>query len=225
MRPEHDDTRLDKARNDRGDSRARGPEPREAEIAEDQQGVEAEIHHNGHDARNHGHDGLARLAQRAGIALRQRKRDKADEHDEQIFLCIAEAGRDLLRGAVTLEVQEDQVLAEQQENARAEHRKGRADEQLEAERLPHAVPVALAVILRTENARAGHRTEDGEVKHKDQLIDDGNAGHLLRADAADHNIIQQADEVCDAVLDHDGDCNGERHFIERRISDVFLSER
>ena len=63
------------------------------------------------------------------------------------------------------------------------------------------------------------------IIHKDQLIDDGNAGHLLRADAADHDIIQQADEVCDAVLDHDGDCNGERHFIKRRISDVFLSER
>jgi len=39
------------------------------------------------------------------------------------------------------------------------------------------------------------------------------------------DIIQQADEVCDAVLDHDGDCNGERHFLKRRISDVFLSER
>ena len=95
--PEHDDTRLDKASDDRGNGRARGAETREAEIAEDQQRVEAEIHHNGHDARNHGHDGLARLAQRAGIALRQRERDKADEHDEQIFLCIAEAGRDLLR--------------------------------------------------------------------------------------------------------------------------------
>lgn len=48
----------------------------------------------------------------------------------------------------------------------------------------HAVPVTLAVILRTENTRAGHRAENGEVKHKDQLVDDGNAGHLLRADAA-----------------------------------------
>lgn len=98
-------------------------------------------------------------------------------------------------------------------------------EQLEAECLPHAVPVALAVILRAENARAGHRAENGKVEHENELIDNGNAGHLLRADAADHDVVQQADEVRDAVLDHDGDRNGKRHFIEHRIADVFLSER
>ena len=85
--------------------------------------------------------------------------------------------------------------------------------------------IFLPEILSCKNSRTGNPSENAEIIHKDQLIDDGNAGHLLRADAADHDIIQQADEVCDAVLDHDGDCNGERHFIERRISDVFLSER
>ena len=84
--------------------------------------------------------------------------------------------------------------------------------------------IAAAEKLCAENARAGDGTKNGKVEDKNQLIDDGDTGHLLRADPADHDIIQQTDKIGDAVLNHDGDGNGKDHFIEGGAAEVPPSE-
>ena len=72
--------------------------------------------------------------------------------------------------------------------------------------MAHALVVALAVELRAENGCARKAAEDGEVKDEQKLIDDGDTAHGFGAEAADHDVIEQADKACDALLhDHRDD--------------------
>ena len=60
---------------------------------------------------------------------------------------------------------------------------------------------------------------------KNELIDDGNTRHCLCAEAADHYVVKQGNEVSYAVLNDDGNCNGKHRFVKALIAYVFFDER
>ena len=118
-----------------------------------------------------------------------------------------------------MKIQPKQRVAVQQKHDNADDQDAHADVKLEAEGMAHAVVVAFAVKLGAVDARAGQRAEDRQVKHKQKLVDDSDARHRLRADAPDHDIVQQADEVGDAVLNNDRHRHRQHFFIKCFITD------
>ena len=82
--------------------------------------------------------------------------------------------------------------------------------------------VFLTEILRGEDPRARYAAKQTQIIDKDQLIDDGNAGHGFRADPADHDIVQKVYEISDAVLHHDGHGNRQNHLIESSVAYEFV---
>ena len=60
--------------------------------------------------------------------------------------------------------------------------------------------VALTKILSAKNARRGCRAKDRQIVDKNQLVDNGNAGHLLRAQLSHHDIIQKTDQIGNGIL-------------------------
>ena len=139
----------------------------------------------------------------------------------QVFLGVAKTGGDLLGSALALEIEHDELLIQQQKHRDARRGQGRAEQKLVAERVAHAPVVAAAEKLGAEDARAGDGTEDAQVEDEQQRVGDGDAGHLLRSDPPDHNIVQHTHKLRDAVLDHDGDGDGQGHFIESPVADKF----
>ena len=120
------------------------------------------------------------------------------------MLCVLHDQRRIAL-ALGAEVEPDQPLAAGQEERRRAAAQQEGAVQLVAEGLPDAVIVALAVKLRCEQPRAGHRAENAQKIDEHQLIDNRHAGHLLRAHLPDHHVVKQADEIADRVL------NGDRH--------------
>ena len=78
--------------------------------------------------------------------------------------------------------------------------------------------VTAAKELGTENAGTGHGTEDAEVEDKDQLVGDGNTGHLGGTHRSDHNVVQHIHEVGEAVLHHNGQHQQYEAPIERLVA-------
>ena len=70
--------------------------------------------------------------------------------------------------------------------------------------MAHTFVVAAAEKLRAEDARTGHRAEDAQVEHKDELIGNSDAGHLSGTHGSDHDVVQHVYKVREAVLDHNG---------------------
>ena len=54
--------------------------------------------------------------------------------------------------------------------------------------------------LSRKDARAGHRAEHAQIEHKQQLVDDGNAGHGFRTHLTYHHIVKHTDKTGDDVL-------------------------
>lgn len=59
--------------------------------------------------------------------------------------------------------------------------------------------------------------EDGREINDE--IHNRSAGHRFCTDSSDHNIIQQTYKICDAILDHNWNCNRKNHQIKLFISD------
>ena len=66
--------------------------------------------------------------------------------------------------------------------------------------------ISLSVILRPENTGCRNRAENRQIVYKNQLVDDGNPGHLFRAKLSHHDVIQKADEIRDRILYNHGQC-------------------
>ena len=95
------------------------------------------------------------------------------------------------------------------QNDKARCCKQQRKQNLQTEGIADAFVVALPEILRRENADAGETAEDTEDPDKHQLIDDRDAGHGVRADAPDHDVVEHVDKVCNAILEHDRNGDGE----------------
>ena len=75
-----------------------------------------------------------------------------------------------------------------------------------------------AVKLRPKDTDAGNSAEYCQIKDQQKLIDNGNPRHLLRADTPYHDIVQKPHKVGDAVLDHDGHGDSQRHPVEGSVA-------
>ena len=100
----------------------------------------------------------------------------------------------------------DQLLPEgkQKHNRHCQHAKNHPE--LEAHAVFDAFLVAFSVILGCIDPRSGKAAENAEVEHEHQLVHDGHAGHLIRADLSHHDIVQHPDKIRDSVLN----CNRHR---------------
>ena len=116
----------------------------------------------------------------------------------------------------------DQRLAAEKEDPDKNHRRGRRDIELGAEGIGYAPGVAAAVILGGEDTRPGEAAEDAEVENKEQLIDDGDAGHRLRPHLAHHDIVQEVYEVGNHVLDQNGNQDQIELAVKGPAADIFF---
>ena len=81
------------------------------------------------------------------------------------------------------------------------------------------------VELGGEDTGAGRSTENAQVEHEHELVDDGNTAHLHGADGADHDVIQQGNKIGNTVLDDDGDGYPQNPAVKGPVADVFLEHR
>ena len=68
--------------------------------------------------------------------------------------------------------------------------------------------------LRRKDTDTGKPSEQSQIPDEQQFIDNCHTGHRIRTDPAHHNIIQHADKIRDAVLDHDRHGDRQRSFIK-----------
>ena len=219
MGVDHDDRHLDIAGEDRRNRRAGDAQPRKAELAEDQQIVEHQIDQNGRNAGEHRQARLAHLAQRARVDLRNRERQKTQQHDQQVILAKAHRARHVRRIGSLGQIQTDQLLGEQQEHRECEHEHHDGNQPLDAEAVPDALVVLRPGKLRGKDARPRQTAEDTEIKDEEKLVDNSHRGHLKRAYAAHHDVVQQADHVGDGILNDDRHDDGDHRAVKRAVTD------
>ena len=78
----------------------------------------------------------------------------------------------------------------------------------ETESMANVFVIVGTVKLRRKDPCPGDGTENTEIKNKNQAVYNGYSAHGDGADLADHNIIQQVDQLRDAVLNHHRQGNG-----------------
>ncbi len=130
-----------------------------------------------------------------------------------------QCGGSALCGAVALQIQPDQLIAGQQEKHGGKKCDSGDDPYFKADGLPDSFLVFLSEILCRENTRSGYAAEQAQIVDKDQLVNDGDTRHRLRADPADHNVVQKTYKIRNTVLYHDRNGNGQYHFIKCLIAD------
>ena len=108
-----------------------------------------------------------------------------------------------------MQKQRDQRLALNRERRAEGGEREKRDVELGTDGAADALAVALAAKLRREDAGPGQPAEDAEVENEEELVHDGDAGHALRTDLADHDVVEQVDEVGDDVLQYDRPRHGE----------------
>ena len=79
--------------------------------------------------------------------------------------------------------------------------------------------------LRREYPRAGNGAENAQIEDEKKLIYDSDARHLLGADLTDHDVIEQVDELRNAVLEHNGKRDRKNGLVEVFIADIFFNSR
>ena len=219
MRPEHDDQHLDIAGNDRGNRCAVGAQPRQAQLAENQHPIEKAVDKNRNDTGRHRQDRLPGFAQRARVALHQHEGWQADQEDFDVAVTVAETPLNVFNVSLTGQKESDQRPAAEKQHGRTDHEQQKALDQLVAKGVPDAFEIAFSIELGAEDAGSGDRSKDGKIEDEDQGVGDRDAGHLHRADPADHNVVQHADEICDPVLNHDRQGNHQGGAVELPVSE------
>ena len=220
MRPKNDDECLDVTGDHRGDGSPVRAQAGKPQLTEDQQPVADKIDGNGDDSRSHGYNCLPGFPQRTRIALRNGKGRKAQQHQLQITSSVAQAVVDICRLSFSAKIKTEKRCAEAKEHKRADTQKNCTFYQLKAEGIADTVHVSFTEKLRTEDASSGNRPKDRKIEYEQQRVCNGDACHLYCPHPAHHDVIQHTDKVCDAVLDHDGQRDGQRHFIKLFVSDI-----
>ena len=78
--------------------------------------------------------------------------------------------------------------------------------------------IVRAGVLGGKNARAGQTAENAQVEHEEKLIDNRNRRHLERADAPNHHVVQQADDIGYRVLNDNRHDDGDHLRVKRPIA-------
>ena len=77
------------------------------------------------------------------------------------------------------------------------------EEQLEPEAGAHSLKISLSVELGGEYVRSLDASDDADIEHEKELVDDGDARHGLGADLAYHQVVDEAYEVgYDVLYEH-----------------------
>ena len=140
-----------------------------------------------------------------------------------VFFCIAQTICNFLRGSLSFEVKHNQRLAKYQENRDTAGSQQCTDDQFETKCVAHTVMISAAEKLCAKNSGTGNRAENRQIKYKNQRVGNRNAGHLLRSDPSDHDIIQHTHKLGNAVLYHNGNRYRQRKLIKRTIPEIFFS--
>ena len=98
------------------------------------------------------------------------------------------------------------------------------NQNFETEGMAHTIMISAAIELGAKNACPRNCAENRQIKHKNQGVGNGNAGHLLRSHTTHHKIIQQAYKLGNAVLHHNGDCHHKRHFVKSLVPNKSFSQ-
>ena len=118
-----------------------------------------------------------------------------------------------------LQEQVDDRLVKGAYHEKSKRKHGGGDVYLEAENAAYTVVVALSGKLCGEYSRSRQSTEYCEVIYEYHLVCDRNAGHLLGAESADHQVVEHRHELRYSVLYHDRYCYCKRHFVKLLCSD------
>ena len=218
MRPPYDDGALGKAGDDRRDGGARNAERGRAELAEDEDIVQNEVYENRDYARLHRQHRLSRLSERACVDLHECKRHDLPQHDFQITHAVHERCRRVKPLFALVDKLHDKLFADTAEHEKRRSDDGERDIELPAEGVCHAFAVVLPVKLRREDAGSRKAAEDAEVKNKQKLVDDRDAGHWLRPHLTDHDVVKQAHKVRYYILYEYGQHYGGESLIKRPVS-------
>ena len=200
MGPADDNEALHKPGNDRGDGRAHHTQGRRAQLTEDENVVQHQIHTDGHNARLHGEQGLPRLSQGAAVDLHKGKWHRLDHHHQQVFLAVIQRGFQIQVLLSFMEEKGNEFLPKKQKDGQKNDHRAKSDIELCPEGVSHALLIVFPIVLGGKDPRPGKAAENTEIKNENQLVDDGHAGHGLRANLAHHHIVQQTDKVCDHIL-------------------------
>ena len=202
VRPDDHNRKLRKTGKNRSNGSTDDAHPGGAEVPENEDIVKGKVHQHRHNPRLHRQQCFAGFSQGGCVSLRNGIRDQPDIHDTHILQAEFQRRLGVLYTALTLEVQPDELRPESSQYGNADARQHRADDQLKPHGVLNAVHIVITVKLRTENARPGHSAEDDQIKNKQQLVCNRNAGHFHGAYPTDHHIIQQTDKVRYRILHH-----------------------
>ena len=129
--------------------------PRRAQLSEDQDIIKEDIRYDRKNPGNHGQYALTNLSELRGIDLRYGKGKQSGQHDIQIVHGLSDGPVPVNVRAFSLQIEEDQVAAEQGKGCDSQDHTENTDPPLQPEYIPDVFHIPAAVILGTENPRAG----------------------------------------------------------------------
>ena len=191
---------------------------RRAEMTENQHIVQDQVRKDGCDTCNHRNSRPSGFTHGAGIGIAEGKRNKAPVGHGQIILAVLQHQRRIGGVTFTLQIQFDERFAENQEEADSKQRQNCASQHLEPEGIANTLLIVTSVELCRKNTRTGTGAKNAQAENKHQTVDDGNAAHLQAAHLSDHDVIQHGNEIGNAVLDNNRNCNLEKTAIKLLIS-------
>ena len=218
-----DDEQLHRARNQRRDRRAAHAQGGRAEVAVNEDIVEADI-----DAQRGRRDDVADLdnadrAQRGGQHIGQGKEHIGKADDLQILHALLHNGRVVAHQA-------DDLLREEQRGKEHEHGDGHAESQARADDVRDVLEVFFAPVARAQHDDALAHALHQHLQEKLQLIAQRGAGQRILRKAAQHDVIRHVDRIGQQVLQRerqgqDGEGLVKRLFAQHtvhRISPLFV---
>ena len=223
VRPSGNIDQFHKAGQDCGRRSAGHAKRRRADLSVDQDIIAGQIDRHSEQPGFHRDNGLAGVSECCRISLRQRERQHSDIHHREVILCIGKCRLNISSAAVFREIVRDQAVAEQQKDHCAERCQQERQDHLHAEGVTHAFRIIFPVKLCSKDAYAGEAAEDAQVENEHELVEDGDAGHGICAETADHDIVEHVHEIRDALLDHDGNCDRQNFPVEIPVAEIFAA--
>ena len=222
MSPDNNDKALNNTGDNGGDSCADNTHSGHAELAVNENVVQAEVYENCGDTCLHGQHGLAGLLKGACIALADSKGQQTEEHYGEVLAAVSKGGGKVKSFFAFVEEEVYKLRAKEYESQHKQCRNRNRYDYLDAEGVAYTFLVALTVILGGEDTCTGNSTEDAKVEDEQQLVDYSNAGHGLGAQAANHDVVYKADKVGDNVLNEYRDSYGHYLLVKCLVADEFF---
>ena len=163
---------------------------------------------------------VAAFLQGAGIGVGDGKGQEAPKHDGKVFHAVLQRPGSGGGLALAGEVQPDEGAALQSEDGSAQQPQQQADQELKPEGVAHTLGVGRAMELGRKNSGTGAGTENAQVEHENQAIDDGHAAHGDGAHLTDHDVVKQGYKIGDSVLDDNGNGNLENPPVEGTVANI-----